>query len=135
MLELVAESIYELTKQEFCDDSDSDEDLTLTEIVVRENEKEVEYSVPMWTDIEMGKFILVDFIGGARKTTQYYYVCLVQSVDPDDSDRLEGFQFKQKRICFKRKRYIKYFLWYGEICSSWSKYNQSRPQNDPYISG
>ncbi|CAI6353486.1 unnamed protein product [Macrosiphum euphorbiae] len=47
---------------------------------------EIQYETVFWKDIKVGKFLLVNFIGGYRKKTLFKYVCLVQSVDDDDGD-------------------------------------------------
>ena len=51
-----------------------------------EGPEEVEYLQPTGSNINPGTHVLVNVIGGYRKTINYKYVCCVQSILPQDDD-------------------------------------------------
>lgn len=71
---------------ELCED-DSDDDLeNYSETMRIEAIPEIIYETPVWSNISVGKFLLVDFKGGRRNQTHYTYVCRVLEVDDDDGE-------------------------------------------------
>lgn len=69
-----------------CDD-DSDDDLeTYSGSISIDATPEIEYESPVWSNITLGKFLLVDFKGGRRNQTHYTYVCRVEEVDDEEGE-------------------------------------------------
>ncbi|CAH1108600.1 unnamed protein product [Psylliodes chrysocephalus] len=48
--------------------------------------KPVNYKEVKWEEIKIDGFLLVKFIGGARKATTYKYVCTVKEKDKEDHE-------------------------------------------------
>lgn len=56
---------------------------------VLERPEEVEYMQPTGDNLKPGTYILVNVLGGYRKTVNYKYVCCIQSIlhyDDDDEE-------------------------------------------------
>lgn len=77
----------------FGESSDSDGDVNEEEMfsaplspLVLEGPDEVEYLQPSIENIKPGTHILVNVLGGYRKTVNYKYVCCIQSVLQDEDD-------------------------------------------------
>ncbi|KAJ8943491.1 hypothetical protein NQ314_009721 [Rhamnusium bicolor] len=68
--------------QALCQDNSDDDDYA--EAVG----PETNYEEPQWSNIKPGTYILVDFLGGARKTMHYKYVCCVETIDEEEGDIL-----------------------------------------------
>ncbi|CAH1101584.1 unnamed protein product [Psylliodes chrysocephalus] len=48
--------------------------------------KPVNYKEVKWEEIKTDVFLLVKFVGGARKVTTYKYVCVIKEKDKEDNE-------------------------------------------------
>lgn len=82
-----SESEEENDNLRLCNDSDEDMNETQwAEEVAADSYPEVEYKMPEWHAIKRGVYLLVKFLGGPRKSTNYKYVCRVRDVDEESGD-------------------------------------------------
>lgn len=64
----------ELAEEEICQDSSGSDLETYQNSIISDTIPEVEYKHTEWNKMKPGIFILVDFLGGKRKTMHYKYV-------------------------------------------------------------
>ncbi|KAL3286012.1 hypothetical protein HHI36_000526 [Cryptolaemus montrouzieri] len=61
----------------------------------------IEYFEPTLDNIIFGKFVLVKFLSGSRKKTEFRYVCLIQKVLKDNVFEVVGLKSAHSRSVFK----------------------------------
>lgn len=76
------------------DDSDS-------EVGSTRNEEEIEYYTPTIENITKGKFVLVRFVSGSRKKTEFRYVCMVIELLEKKEVQVQGLKSADSRKVFR----------------------------------
>ena len=90
--------------EEYSDD-DGNEHLKLdksdNDVDLGKDEEEVEYFSPTLENITEGKFLLVRFLSGSRKKTEFRYVCMVKEVLEKEEIEVQGLKSAGSRKIFK----------------------------------